>query len=1218
VPKGDTRIHLCGRLAVELDGKQIEGSLPGRQGRLLFGYLVLNRERPVRRDELTEALWSGDVVPRSGEALLAPPLSRLRKALGAGRIEGRTELSLVLPEDAWIDWEAAHAGLARSRAALGSGEERDALEAARDAAEIAGRGLLPGLEAQWIDERRRELDALRIEALEIAALAGVKVGGAELPAAEVAARAAVDAEPFRESARVALIEALWARGNLAEAMRAYEDIRVLLREELGTTPGPHLVDLHERLLAGEEAPGPATPAAEPAAARSPSVAPIAVPGRLPLPTGPAEHIIERERELAALAGLVEGAAAGEGRMALVEGPAGIGKSRLLIEARREAAERGIPTLTARGSDLEREFPFGAVRQLFEPVVAQPDAGERPFAGAAAPARALFETVDSEQDGAGADASFAVLHGLFWLTLNIAGDSPLLLAVDDLQWCDRPSQRFVAYLIRRLEGLPLLVAATLRTGEPAAETELLTEISREPLTVPVRPGPLSAPAVAELVRERLGEDADEAFCAACHDATGGNPLLLRELLTALEVDAVAPEAENTDVVRTIGPRAVSPSVLHRLARLPAEAGAAARAVAVLGEGADLTAVATLAELDESGAAEATRALTRADILRAETPLGFVHPLVRDAVYSELSPGERELQHARAARVLSGTAATPEAVATHLLQAARRGDPWVVETLEEAGRSAMRKSAPESAVTYLRRALEEPPPADRRRYVLRDLGIAETVSVDPAGADHLRPAYRELEDPEDRAIVAYTLVRALLFTGQVDEAAETARLARADLPPELAYMGLALEGVEFMSIYFGATVPDAAERLARYRTEYPGDNPGSRMVRGVAGYEWMLQGGPAEACCELALESIANPDWLAFDGGFAWIAALVPLVVADREEGLAALDTLLRYAHRSGSVFAISGVHLWRGWAMLRLGNLPEAEELLTASVDELERWGLGGVGRLYPAAFLAQTQIERDDLDGARRHLERTGVEDIDAHGVRFWRMANAELLLADDRPAEALAAADDLAARMGPITNPALMWWRSVKAEALHRLGRTREALEVAHEELELARSWGAPGTVGMALRVLGTIEGPEGIDHLKEAAELLEESTARLERAKALAALGAAYGSAGRADDARELLEGALELARICGASRLARQVRSELLASGVSPTLEPVTGVEALGDTERRVVALAAEGRTDRDIAQALFVTPKAVEDQLANAFRKLGVDSRDELAPALAGSE
>src|SRR3954468_12539527 len=198
-----TRVQLCGRLRVEIDGRAVEGDLPRRKGRLLRAYRVLSRGRPVRRDELMEPLWP-DAQPASGDSLLRPPLSRLRKALGQGRIEGRSELTLALPDGAYVDWEAARTALAATREALATGDYRTASQRGAEAVEIAERGLLPGLEAHWIDERRRELEELRTEALEAIAIAGVAQGGPALADAERAARAAIEAAPFRESARAAL------------------------------------------------------------------------------------------------------------------------------------------------------------------------------------------------------------------------------------------------------------------------------------------------------------------------------------------------------------------------------------------------------------------------------------------------------------------------------------------------------------------------------------------------------------------------------------------------------------------------------------------------------------------------------------------------------------------------------------------------------------------------------------------------------------------------------------------------------------------------------------------------------------------------------------------------------------------------------------------------------------------------------------------------------
>ncbi len=606
--------------------------------------------------------------------------------------------------------------------------------------------------------RRAELGDLRLEALEVRAAAGAAMGGPEQNEAERAARAAVEAAPFRESSRAALMEVLHARGNVAEALRVFEDVRVLLREELGTAPGPALVALHERLLREEPAPAPV------AAAPAPAVS----------------GLVERERELTALGALLGDALAGEGRTALIEGPAGVGKTRLLAEVRRRAESAGARVLSARGSDLERDFPFGVVRQLLEGLLADPAVAERAFAGAGAPARAVFERLDALGEG-GSD--FAALHGLYWVVLNLAAERPLVLSVDDLHWADRPSLRYLAYLARRLEGQPVLLAATLRTGEPDTDLALVGEIAGDAATGSVRPAPLSEAAAAEVVRGRLGADADDAFCAACHVTTGGNPLLLRQLLTALEAEDVRPDAAHADVVRAIGSRAIASAVVLRLARLPDDAASVARAVAVLGDGADLRRVAALAGIDEERTGTAAAVLSRAEILRPETPLAFVHPLVREAVYRDVPAPERERHHERAARVLHEAGAPTDQVAGHLLSVPPRGEEWIADVLHEAGSAAMRRGAAESAIAHLRRALEEPPPAGQRPGLLLELGSAEALSSAPEGVAHLREAYDTLTDPGLRVVTANVLARGLAFAGELGPA-RRARRAGDRRPPARA--------------------------------------------------------------------------------------------------------------------------------------------------------------------------------------------------------------------------------------------------------------------------------------------------------------------------------------------------------------------------------------------------------------------------------------------------
>ena len=923
-------------------------------------------------------------------------------------------------------------------------------------------------------------------------------------------------------------------------------------------------------------------------------------------------LLEREHELSVFAELLAGAPRGASRPIVIEGPPGIGKTRLLTELRERAAGEGRYVAAAHGSDLERDFPFGVVRQLFEPVLAEPDMRRLLLADAAAAAASVFESVALGPAGDG-DVSFAALHGLYWLTVNLASERKLLLAVDDLHWCDRPSLRFLAYMSRRLEGLEALLAVGLRTEEPGTDPLLIGEIVAAPDVLHVHPGPLSEAGVADLIRSRLGAEPDRAFVAACRSATGGNPLLLRQLLTSLETDAVKPEAAQARAVDEVGPRAVSRTVLLRLRRLPPLATTVAEAVAVLGSNAELPHVAALAGLTEADVAAASAELARAEILRPDPPLEFVHPLVRDAVYHGLPPGERELLHASAARLLIDARAPSEAVATHLLAAPRRGEESVVELLREAAVSARRKGAADSAVAYLERALREPPPDSRRAAVVLELGMAEMLVSGPAAAEHLREAWHALEDKREQAHVAATLARTLVFTAPAQDAVDVAQRALAETPVELVDERQALRALELMAVFFGAGDQQAMTRLDD--VEIVGEGPGAKMLAAITAFCRALTGAGAGECVPLAMQALADGVLIGDDPGLFPVAAIFVLVLADRDDAMAAWAQLRELAHKRGSLLGILTVGLWGGATLLWRGDLRDAQESLEQAQQDFVNWGLVRSAETYGPAFLGAVRLLRGDLAGARELLDPTGIEDVRGDGHRHLLRSWAELLLAEGRFEQALEVAEDLEDRLKFIEHPGWAPWRSLKARALDGLGRTDEAIELVRAELELSRRFGAPGIVGRSLCLLGTLERERGLAHLHEAVELLESSAGKVELANALLALGSALRRARRPADAREPLRRALELADRCGAEPLGERARAELHASGARPRSTALRGAQSLTVSERRVADLAVEGRTNREIAQTLYVTPKTVEVHLSNAYRKLDIRSRQELGRALA---
>jgi SARP family transcriptional regulator, regulator of embCAB operon len=244
---GQLRIQICGLLVIERDGQRLDGQLPGRQGRLLFSYLVINRHRQVSRDELAEALWR-EPDPAAVEARLNPVLSKLRRVFGADSVDGRSALRLALP-GAWVDLEAAAEAIHRAESACAQQDWARSWGPALTALFVAERGFLPGEDAPWIDEVRHRLTELRVRALECYAAAGLRLGGTELASAVRAGRQLTRLAPLRESGYRYLMEALAAQDNIAEALGVYAQLSDCLRDQLGVSPGPATRALYQQLLA---------------------------------------------------------------------------------------------------------------------------------------------------------------------------------------------------------------------------------------------------------------------------------------------------------------------------------------------------------------------------------------------------------------------------------------------------------------------------------------------------------------------------------------------------------------------------------------------------------------------------------------------------------------------------------------------------------------------------------------------------------------------------------------------------------------------------------------------------------------------------------------------------------------------------------------------------------------------------------------------------------
>jgi DNA-binding CsgD family transcriptional regulator len=935
--------------------------------------------------------------------------------------------------------------------------------------------------------------------------------------------------------------------------------------------------------------------------------------------GTAGVLLERERELKTLREGLDRTCAGEGALLLIEGPAGVGKTALLREARAAADRAGITPLEARSSQLEQPFAFGVVRQLLEPVITRGGRHTDLFTGGAGPAIRLFES--DERRPPSADVGFEALHSLYWLMVNIADRAPVLIIVDDCQWADWDSLRFLAYLAQRIEGLPvMMLLAAHPTGAATQMGSLWAQLASRPSVLALHPRPLSQPAAAAIARERLGGETAEEFCRACHTATGGNPLFLRELLRALDAAGIKPSAAAAGEVHTVGPAAVSRFVLHRLAALGPAATELARAVAVLGDDVELPLASRVSGLSEEAARKAADDLVRADIFVRAERLGFVYPIVRAALYEDLAPGERQARHAAAASALISGGAPAERITAHLLLTGPTGDPRRVEVLWSAAISAARRGAPRAAAARLRRALAESPGEQERGEILSELGRYEVATMDfEIAEDHLRAALTSGASLTTRADAAATLGRCAVVSG--GRSAEAAVDALTSMAEELWPLDpkRSLEVRSELLIVTAAVVrlrSGMAAQLQRFR-ELAQGHPGFAAVAAIHGaQEQLIRGAPAAPAMEeieTALRAGLPP---AAQTG-AVLMALFSLRIGERFE-LAArlLDVALKRARDEGHATRQGLLHGQRAAIALAQGSLHDAQVEAETGLLLIEK---PHFSFLQLAAVAITVHIERGELDAAAE-LARTG----ESAGLAIDRLYAAAFLVARARLRIAHGEVEDGVADLlwcgEGLKALGLAWpsdWKPYAAAALASLGEKEMAVRLAREHLAVARRVGAPGALGMSLRLgAQAVGGDEGLALLREAVSVLEHGAARLELAHALSDLGTALSRSGQRREGRDRQRRAIKLASEHGAIVLAEHAMAELNAGPGRRARIELTGPSALTAAEWRVCRQAAEGHSNRELAQALFVTEKTVERHLSSAYTKLGIRSRYQLGAAIGG--
>ena len=810
----------------------------------------------------------------------------------------------------------------------------------------------------------------------------------------------------------------------------------------------------------------------------------------------------------------------------------------------------------------------------------------------------------------------MMHALYWVGANLAGRDPVLITVDDAQWADDPSRSFLLYLARRLTGLPVLVAVVARPADPGSDL-WWSELAAIDAARVVRPAAFSPPGVARLVGEHLGPP-EEEFVAAAHEATGGVPFLVTELIAALAADGVAPAASEVVRVSDFAPARVAQAIMRRL-NSPPEAGLLAQAVAVLGTAATLPRAVELAGMAHAQALAAIDVLIVRNVLQGATPLEFAHPIIRAAVYSSMTPGAASAAHARAADLLIREGADPDAVAGQLLRAVPAGRSEVAEYLRDAALRALDRGASRKCghlpAAGPRRGSRSPDPG----RAAGQLGVVEKALSWPSAADTLREARRLTDDRMARARLGDELSGMLLQAGEWKQALGVLEADLAGLDEMDPALALRLQALWAFAVgYEPARHVELAEQMPRLLRSAGRAGPAGRPVRLLVAIQAAYAGESPELVRGLVDKGLDGGGFLAAEGpessGLSHaVGALTAIDALDAASEV--VDGFALAARQKGSMRGTVYAGIYRVQVQTRRGDLIGAEAELRLARE---------LGRVDPVSlptalwYAADAIVERPSLDDVATQIMTLEVPEplVDSIVDAWLREVRGRLRYVAGDTNGAIADLREAGRMIGVFSSrgPMLTGWRRALTRVMVLIDPT-EAAQLARDELADARRTNVPSWVGTAMCLDAAVSpAAAAVDTLREATGILAASPARYQHAQAVVDLGSALRRSGQRSAGRDTLREGLHLARICGATRLAERAADELTLAGARPRRDALRGVAALTPGELRVVRLAADGLSNRDIAQTLFVNTNTVESHLYRAYTKLGITARTELPDAL----